>query len=199
LQDGMSLVFLVGQQVLFGVDWVSHRGHKEPCLYIHTWRLFILTSLRCGELCGLRVSRSMTSTGAITDGKTVNARRYIMLSERMNVELEAQKALLKSFCVISPWVFPARDGGMVQPNNVYRQWRIYCRQHGIASSIHELRHTMISIVKSDIPEPLLKQVVGHSKSMDTGLYQHVVRGDAEKASTLIDNVFNRIFETKCGK
>ena len=112
----------------------------------------------------------------------------------MKTEVAAQKELLKRFGIISPWVFPARDGGMVQPNNVYRQWRTYCGQHGINSSIHELRHTMISIVKSDIPETLLKQVVGHSKSMDTGLYQHVVDGDAERTSTLIDNVFDRILD-----
>ena len=51
---------------------------------------------------------------------------------------------------------------------------------------------MISIVKSNIPETLLKQVVGHSKAMDTGIYQHVVDGDAERASTIMKNVFDRL-------
>ena len=187
---------------LFNIDWVAHRGHKETCFYIHAWRLCVLTGLRRGEMCGLRwediqdnvlhVSRSITSTQAITKGKNENARRYVVLSDRMNIEIEAQKAMLKKYSIISPWIFPSRDGAMVQPNNIYRQWRVYCRQHGISSSIHELRHTMISIVKTDIPETLLKQVVGHSKSMDTGIYQHVVDGDAERASIMIDDVFDRI-------
>ena len=51
---------------------------------------------------------------------------------------------------------------------------------------------MISIVKPNIPETLLKQVVGHSKAIDIGIYQHVVDGDAKRASTIIDNVFDRL-------
>ena len=191
-------------KLLFNVDWITHRGHQETCFYIHAWRLFVLTGLRRGELCGiqwediqnnvLHVSRSITSTQAVTGGKNENARRYVVLTGLMQAEIEEQKALLKKCGIISPWVFPSREGDMVQPNNVYRQWRIYCRQHGINSSIHELRHTMISIVKTDIPETLLKQVVGHSKAMDTGIYQHVVDGDAERASTLINDVFLRILD-----
>lgn len=192
-------------KLLFSVDYITHRGHRELCFYIHAWRLFVLTGLRRGELCGLQwddiqagvlhISRAITSTQEVTKGKNENARRYVVLSDRMNAEITSQKALLKKAGIISPWIFPARDGSMVQPNNVYRQWRAYCRQHGINSSIHELRHTMISIVKTDIPETLLKQVVGHSKSMDTGLYQHVVDGDAQRASSMIDSVFDRILDT----
>ena len=108
----------------------------------------------------------------------------------MRDEINAQRALLKQHCII----FPSPDGSVMDTNSLYKQWYSYRQQHGINSSIHELRHTMISIVKSDIPETLLKQVVGHSKAMDTGIYQHAVDGDAERASTLIDSVFNRILQ-----
>ena len=191
-------------KLLFDTDWIMRGSRKEICFYIHAWRLFVLTGLRRGELCGLQwkdiqdnvlhISRSITSTQTITKGKNENARRYVVLSQLMKTEIKAQKAMLKKHGIISPWVFPSRDGDMIQPNNIYRQWILYCRQHGISSSIHELRHTMISIVKSDIPETLLKSMVGHSKSMDTGIYQHLVDGDAERASTLVDNVFSRLLD-----
>ena len=189
---------------LFQIDWITHWGKKEQCYYIHAWRFIVLTGLRRGELCGLQwedihdsvlhVSRSITSKQTITQGKNENARRYIALSGRMRAEIDAQRALLKQHGIISPWVFPSPDGSVMDTNSLYKQWYSYRQQHGIESSIHELRHTMISIVKSDIPETLLKQVVGHSKAMDTGIYQHIVDGDAERASTIIDNVFDRLLK-----
>jgi len=52
---------------------------------------------------------------------------------------------------------------------------------------------MISIVKSDMPAPLLKATVGHSETMDTfGVYGHEVDGDLQRAASIIDNVYNRL-------
>ena len=34
------------------------------------------------------------------------------------------------------------------------------------STMYEKRHAMISIVSADLPEKLLKTVIGHSESMD---------------------------------
>ena len=191
-------------KTLFHTDWITHWGKKEQCFYIHAWRFIVLTGLRRGELCGLQwediqdnvlhIKRSISSTQKVTRGKNENARRYIVLSSLMLAEIEAQKALLKKSGIISPWIFPSPVGGVINTNNLYNQWQSYRDQHGIESSIHELRHTMISVVKSDIPEPLLKPMVGHSKAMDNGIYQHVVDGDAERASAMVDNVFLRILD-----
>ena len=138
----------------------------------------MLTGLRRGEVCGLQwediqnnvlhVKRSISSTQKTTQGKNENARRYIVLTGLMQSEIDEQRALLKKNGIISPWIFPSPAGSVINTNNLYNQWQSYREQHGIESSIHELRHTMISIVKTDIPETLLKQVVGHSKAMDTG-------------------------------
>ena len=192
-------------KTLFHTDWITHWGKKEPCFYIHAWRFTVLTGLRRGEVCGLQwediqnnvlhVKRSISSTQKTTQGKNENARRYIVLTGLMQSEIDEQRALLKKNGIISPWIFPSPAGSVINTNNLYNQWQSYREQHGIESSIHELRHTMISIVKTDIPETLLKQVVGHSKAMDTGIYQHVVDGDAERASTLINDVFHRILDS----
>ncbi len=51
------------------------------------------------------------------------------------------------------------------------------------------RHTFVSVVKS-LPEGLLKQVVGHSASMDTfGVYSHDVEGDLEEVAEKIQSFF----------
>ena len=191
-------------KTLFNTDWITHWGKKEQCFYIHAWRFIVLTGLRRGELCGLqwadiqnnvlRIKRSISSTQTVTPGKNENARRYIVLSSLMLTEINAQRELLKKVGIISPWIFPSPVGGVINTNNLYNQWQSYREQHSIESSIHELRHTMISVVKSDIPEPLLKPMVGHSQAMDTGIYQHVVDGDAERASMMIDNVFMRLLD-----
>lgn len=79
--------------------------------------------------------------------------------------------------------------------SIIRKWYTYREQHGIASSIHEMRHTMISVAKADMPEQLLKRMAGHSKSMDTfGVYGHDVDGEMERAAEILDATYRRILE-----
>lgn len=198
-------------QTLFSVDWITHHGKEKKCWLIHCWRFDALTGLRRGELAGLKwedidgnvlhISRSINAQREETRGKNDNARRYIVLSPTMQTVLEEQRALLKSEGLISPWVFPDESGTCINPDHIYKRWYRYRKQHGIESSIHELRHTMISIVSPEVPDALLKPIVGHSKAMDTDQYRHVVDGNAERAAALIEDVYARILNPtqKCGK
>lgn len=77
-------------------------------------------------------------------------------------------------------------------NAMYKQWQHYRDQHGIKSTLHELRHTTVSLVKTELPEDLLKQMIGHSDSMDTGRYKHEVEGDLEKTAKIVEGVFSKI-------
>ena len=73
------------------------------------------------------------------------------------------------------------------------QWRYFCREYDIRSTIHEMRHTYISILKNDMPEQMLKDLVGHSVNMDTyGVYGHVVNGEMERAKNIMDSTFARV-------
>lgn len=111
--------------------------------------------------------------------------------------LEDQRIMLKNKGLISPWIFCDPYGEMPIPNNVYGQWDTYRKHHDIHSNLHELRHTFISINKSDLPLELMKSVVGHSASMDTfGVYGHEIEGDRHRAATIIDGVFNQILNNK---
>ena len=71
------------------------------------------------------------------------------------------------------------------------KWATYSKQHGIKCSLHEMRHTFISVAKADVPEQLLKQAVGHTKNMDTfGVYGHEVEGEMTRVANIMDNVFD---------
>ena len=189
-------------RILFQQDSIQQYGRSKPCWLIHAWRLAVLTGLRRGELCGLQwadvdgvilhVSRAINAQQVETKGKNDNAQRYIALSPTMQNELDCQRSLLKNSGLISPWVFPSEDGTRLNPDLIYKRWVPYRKQHGITSSIHELRHTMISLVSPEVPDALLKPMVGHSKSMDTDIYRHVVDGNAERAAELVEQVFARI-------
>lgn len=191
-------------RTLFTREDVIYRGAKTPCWCIHLWRLCALTGMRRGELAGLKwsdidgsilhISRSINSQREETRGKNDNARRYIVLSPLMQKELDEQRSATKRAGVVSPWIFPAQNGEQISPDSIDREWMRYRKQHGITSSIHELRHTMISVVSPEVPDALLKPLVGHSKAMDTDIYRHIVDGQAARASELIDGVFARLLD-----
>ena len=189
-------------RVLFEQDTVLRYDKVTPCWFIHAWRFATLTGLRRGEFTGLQwrdikdnilhVSRAINSLQEETQGKNDNAQRYIALSPLMLETLENQRKMLKKAGLISPWVFPDEDGERSNPAVIYKRWLPYRKQHGIESSLHELRHTMISLVSPEVPDALLKPAVGHSKTMDTDRYRHVVDGNAERTADLIEQVFVRI-------
>ncbi len=193
-------------RILFNDDTYVRNNVKRKAFYIHAWRFIVVTGLRRGELAGLRIedregenviriNRAVNVVGEITEGKTENAQRYIALSQAARDILEDQKQLLKDNFIVSPWLFPDERGGMSDTNHIQRLWDSYRRQHGISCTLHELRHTFLSAVKSDMPEPLLKQQVGHGAKTDSiGIYGHKIDGDIEATATVIDNVFMRLLK-----
>jgi len=188
---------------LFSIDWIERYG-KQPCFFIHAWRFLVLTGMRRGELCGLRtedrdgsvlyIRRAFNEQGELTQGKTKNAQRYIVLSPRMEAVLYEQETMLKKKGIITPWLFPDESGECLSGIHLYKKWATYRDQHDMnGCSLHELRHTLISAVKADVPEALLKTMVGHSKAMDThGIYAHKLDDDALRASQLVSDVFDRL-------
>ena len=190
-------------KTLFTSDTISRYGRNIPCHFIHAWRFLVMTGLRRGELCGLQQSdlegnalflkRSINAYNDETPGKTDAARRYVALSARALDILDAQKEMLKRRGIISPWLFPDEYGECLEPNHLYRTWRTYRKQHGIKCTLHELRHTFVSLVKVDMPESLIRSMVGHVDSMDTfGVYAHRVDSDIDRAAAIIDDVFSRL-------
>jgi len=192
-------------KTLFSKDTIIKNKKPAHCFFIHAWRFQVLTGMRPGEVAGLkksdvsngqlRIRRSINNLQEETPGKNKNARRIMLLTKRAQSVLEDQAEMLKVHGIISPWLFPGEDGEHMDPRHSYRLWRSYRQQNEITSSLYELRHTMVSVVKSDMPDPLLKMVVGHSKEMDTeGIYAHEVDGDLQRAADILDTTFNKLLQ-----
>ncbi len=197
-----------GFKTLFAEDTYKRYQVYVRATYINAWRLAVLAGMRRGEVCGLRwedihenyllVNRSVNNLYEITPCKNDNAVRKVALGKRPLRVLEDQRAYLKQCGIVSDWVFPCENPHFPADSNaVYKQWYTYRRQHGIETSLHELRHTFVSAVKADMPEPLLKSQVGHSEDMDTyGVYGQEMDGDIETTATIIDTVFDRLIDAK---
>ena len=199
---------VAGCKTLFTVNTYKRYQKDVHATYINAWRLAVLAGMRRGEVCGLRwedirtnhllVTRSVNNLYEITPCKNDNAVRKVALGKRPLHVLEDQREYLQRSGIDSDWVFPSENPHFPADSNaVYKQWYTYRKQHGIQTSLHELRHTFVSAVKSDMPEPLLKSQVGHSDDMDTyGTYGQEMEGDIETTATIIDSVFDRLIDGK---
>lgn len=169
--------------------------------WLNAYKFCLVTGLRRGELLGMKwgdykngvlsIQRSINTFGEITTGKNENARRTFALPQTAKEILEAQRSSQK---VITPWVWPDPEtNDMPDPNQFYNHWVAFLKRHDLPRiSVHEMRHTMISMNKK-MNKELLKQIVGHSSSMDTfGVYGHEVDGETEEAAELIDAMIKKI-------
>ena len=95
--------------------------------------------------------------------------------------------------VHSEYVFCRQDGETLQSKYYYSRWKVFRDFHGMPPvTPYELRHTFVSAVKS-LPEGYLKNLVGHSKGMDTyGVYSHEMDGDMSETAVLVQNIFKQI-------
>jgi integrase len=192
-------------RLLFSEDTISHYGRKNECFYINAFRLIVILGLRRGELCGLRsedlkdnilhIQRSINSINEITTGKNENANRYIALPKHAQKILADQKSLLSRNAIVSPWLFPDKEGGQMDSNSLYKYW-LYLSQ----TARHAVQSARIATYHGQRPqigyaESLLKMMVGHSEAMDTdGVYGHEFSGDLERTARIVDNVYDRILK-----
>ena len=197
-----------GLKTLFSCSTTLWRGKPAEDFYIHAYRFAVLTGLRPGELRALEdkndiQGRKVTIRGAInvrdevTQGKNENAQRTFQMSALAEAEANAQRAMLRRYGIVSPYLFPAPDGGHLVHKNFYRAWGRYCEANQIPrTSLYELRQTYVSVNK-EMPEGLKKMIVGHSRDMDTeGTYGHQMDGDLAKAAAYTDQAFDDIIYAK---
>lgn len=178
---------------LFSVDTTIYKGKLVKDPYINAYRLEVLTGLRPGELRGimrndfkqgrLEVRRSINEDNEITTGKNENAIRSVYLGEIAEAIVKDQASKSNGLYLFQ-----------MPTTETYRKFfQRYCKANGIPKTTpYELRHTFVSLAQS-LPEGWVKQLVGHSKSMDTfGVYGHAVSGMDRQITSALDGVFTSI-------
>lgn len=195
----------VDLKLLFSIDTTLSYKKRIPEQYINAYRFEVLTGLRPGEVVGLKwddisvkavcLKRSINKFEETTRGKNDNARRTFDLNELTNAVLIDQKCFLQEQGIESEYVFPKETGEHVKQQTYYKHWVAYSKHNGLTkTSPYELRHTFVSISKP-LPEGYLKQLVGHSKDMDTyGIYSHEVETDRAAAAHMVQDIFKNLIK-----
>lgn len=175
-------------------------GSSSEDWYINVFRFALVTGLRTGEVLGIQsgdisgnvltIRRAINCRNVITEGKNENARRQIYLNKiarRIINENQFRNARL-----VTPWIFCNKTGGPLSQSTLRNAWLKLASERNLPGCPYSLRHTFISLLKNEMPEAMLKSIVGHSASMDTyGIYGHVVNGEMEAASRIIDINFEK--------
>ena len=180
---------------LFSIDTTLYRGKVIRDHLINAYRLQVATGLRPGEMLGLMksdrrgnvvaIQRSINVLGEITTGKNDNALRSITLTPTALAIWEAQEQETGSI-----YLFP----GLLE--QTYRKsFARYCKSNGLPHvTPYELRHTFVSMIQS-LPEGWVKDLVGHSRSMDTfGTYGHTITGQGDMIAAKVQAVFDDILK-----
>lgn len=171
----------------------------EPSdLWFHPYFCFlVVTGMRPGEALGLQISdiegssitikRSINDRGYITPGKNENARRAIPLGATALGILRHTIQRSEALKLNTEWIFCSKDGSAGSQIATRKDWAKLKEERNLPGTIYSLRHTFISLMKSVMPEQAIKDIVGHSTSMDTfGIYGHIMNEDVRKSAELID-------------
>lgn len=175
--------------------------------WIHLWRFRVVMGYRPSEALGFKwsdinsgyimMNRAITIHNTLSDGKTDSAQRLVKLPKIAVFILLQQRAMLEKAGVKSEWVFPKRDGNPPKQNGVKSAWDKYRARNDVNCSLYKMRHTFVSLMKSELPLPLLRAMIGHTEEMDTiGTYGTGVTGDKEKTAEIIDQVFEKMLCTQ---
>ena len=186
--------------VLFASDRTTYQGREVFDPNIYAYRFVVLTGLRPGENAFLRVEDidgnvahirgSLNADGEITTGKNANALRDVTLYP-LAMEQVKRQLLLTGRRAGPLW-------GISRQDTFREQWYRYCAHNGLPHiTPYELRHTFVSIAQ-DLPEGQLKQLVGHSRNMDTrGTYAHEVQGQRQRTAANLEKIFAELLAS-CG-
>ena len=163
-----------------------------------------ITGMRPGEALGLqvddltnscvRIKRAVNARGIVTEGKNENARRIIPIGAIASELLRKTIARNEARKLHTQWIFCDIHGGPGNQSTMRNQWNELKAERDLPGTVYSLRHTFISLTKSTLPEQTIKDIVGHSVSMDTfGTYGHIVDGESRRAAEIIDLTFGDIF------
>lgn len=163
----------------------------------------ILTGLRPSEGLGLQLSdikgdrayinRGVNARGKITSLKNDNAKRMIPLGSLARQIITETVARNNRKNLNTPWIFCDKYGGPGSQSTMRNNWLDLKKERSLPGTIYGLRHTFISMMKTNLAEQTIKDIVGHSASMTTfETYGHFVEGEDKRAAKIIDLTYGAL-------
>lgn len=172
--------------------------------HINFFRLLLFTGFRKNELCAImwedidffnkviNVKRGVDAFNNTTLGKTGNVIRKVALSSHAERILLDQKARQKEAGLISKYIFSEKNGEHIAYRKINSEFD-KLKAKGIEHTIHELRHTFVSLTDKELSLALLKKSIGHSAAMTTQkTYSHTTQADIDKMRSGVDRAFDEI-------
>lgn len=184
--------------------------------YMPVWRFLLYMGYRRGEVCAFITERDFINgrltvrenidhfNRVIKGGKTKFSEKPKTLGFKALEELERHRLMRAEAGITSPYLFCNWKGERIQPKDLYATWVIFRPAIGTTRTLHDLRRTFISFARNKAGLSLddVKNLVGHSKSMDTdGVYvrdielspeeyQAMIEAEAEVASRIENIIFD---------
>ena len=185
-------------------DDVRRLLEPSPLWYHPLFAFLLVTGMRPGEALGLRVSdldndrviirRAVNARGYITEGKNENARRIVPIDGLAKSILHKTIRRNEEMNLRTEWIFCSPDGSQGKQNRMRKHWQKLKEERDLPGTVYSLRHTFISMMKNVMPEQMIKDIVGHSVSMDTfGTYGHILSDETHKAAEIISLTFGEDF------
>ena len=185
-------------------DDVRRLLEPSPLWYHPLFAFLLVTGMRPGEALGLKVSdiegdrvivrRAVNARGHITDGKNENARRMIPIDGLAKGILHKTIRRNEDYNLRTEWIFCSADGSQGKQSRMRKHWQKLKEERDLPGTVYSLRHTFISMMKNVMPEQMIKDIVGHSVSMDTfGTYGHILSSDTRQAAEIISLTFGEDF------
>ena len=194
-----------GEREILQPDDIKRLFEPSDYFYHPAFLVMLLCGLRPGEAYGIQtgdirggvltIRRAVNDKGEITEGKNKNARRTVPLPALARQIIEETIERNRQAGFNTAWVFCNGAGGKPYPDTARQHWDKLKAERNLPGSPNSLRHTFVSIVSSQthLAEGTIKELVGHSDSMDTfGVYKHSVRNELEEAADIINLTFERL-------
>lgn len=148
-----------------------------------------LTAQRCGRIFKLQwrqvdlEHRTITFSNPSSNKK---AAEVVYINVPLLEILEELREARKKKAVISPYVFPGKNGKAL--TSIKTAWKAACKRAGIQDArIHDIRHKAITdMARVGIPKQIIQKAVGHSQGSTTERYTHLQAEDVREAFEALD-------------
>jgi integrase len=181
----VALALGLRQGEALGLKWTDV-DLKKRTLKVRRSRLRPKYAHGCGDTCGRKAGfcpqrrQIRTDTG---DTKSRAGKRTIGLPVPvvglLEVHREKQHAERRTACQLwheQDWVFAKPDGGPLNPNTDYHEWKDLLKEAGLRDArLHDARHTAATVLLIlGVPTPTAMAIMGWSSAAMAKRYQHLI-------------------------